>query len=478
MLRTPIQLLDLPPEILILILSHMDLPTLASCLTTNQRVKSIIDPNIGWLPLKPLASRTTLGMKLTLLTSLSPFNNGRSILRNLRLDHFYFDIYALSGGIFAATEIYSGFLEWFSLATNACVWQRLEFHVYIQDFALAVPEEDLLAIILTFVIVFDSGYINESNLELQVQTAPSKWRFPRSRETSFLRDIDAVRSPNGPPTYHSLGSLFVRNKPPSHIRLEGGFPSPGSFRQVFNCHNVPEGTVACPRLVLKLPQLAKPGTYTIYIADSNPKGHGSLTSQEPFQSSFTDSILLFLVLILFDDGTDAEMFLVLSRRALLQLLPSVEKYEKELSWREWGPPITNWVETDANTWSPITKLARTQRDATGEEPRICAVSGEDVEMVDSLSLGIFGEQVSSHLGCVVVDFPEETVYNGVLLDEKWIVGVKESDVGGKVSFDVWHLIFLLSLFILDDLNSSRPQTYVQCFCSVSYPFRVPPLQPT
>ncbi|KAJ7042108.1 hypothetical protein C8F04DRAFT_116810 [Mycena alexandri] len=64
----------------------------------------------------------------------------------------------LSGGILVATELHSAVVEWTSLATDGLVLQQLELHGlrYIQDLVSVIPEEDLLAILLTFAIVFSS----------------------------------------------------------------------------------------------------------------------------------------------------------------------------------------------------------------------------------------------------------------------------------------------------------------------------------
>ncbi|KAJ7771499.1 hypothetical protein B0H16DRAFT_1881126 [Mycena metata] len=509
MLQTPIHLLDLPPEILILVLSHLDLPTLTSCLATNRRVKSIIDGST--LLQYRLAAQaacvednpwneTNSAQKLFALQKRQSYYTKPvpSAIRTMDLDHFNFDVYALSGGIFAGAEVYSGFLAWCSLETDVCVFQRLEFHGYIQDLALAVPEENLLAIVLTSESLLQSGgsagAVKLRFYEMSTQAAHRMARqavIEISMTDHLISDcaIDICDSKIALSVHCVYGKtrLLIYDWRDGSLLLDlsreystATFLSPDVISlaqrltgtlELWNIHDqqsVPDGIVACPRIFLQLPQLAKSGSYTIHAVESNRKGQGSLASQEPFHSSFTDSILVFLVWVVFNDGTDVQMFLILPRRALLQLLPPAEEYQKELPWREWGPPIATWLHKNAgDTWPPITcgqrcafaypgpgrmrlldfnpythrKVARTQRDAAGKEPRICSVSGEVFKMVPGISLGIFDEEVSSHMGCVVADFefPTENGYNGVLLDENWIVGVKESDLDGKVSFDVWHL---------------------------------------
>ncbi|KAJ7771505.1 hypothetical protein B0H16DRAFT_1685498 [Mycena metata] len=404
------------------------------------------------------------------------------------------EVKGLSGGILVATRLHSAVVEWLSLATNELVLRQLELHGlgHIQELALAIPEEDLLAVLLTSKPLSENdGTVKLCFYKMSTQSAHRMARepviqvsIPMGRILNFEMDICGskiallVTYPAGVMSlvliYDWKEGRLLLEIPGSHSAVT--FLSPdvlllvqiptGTLELWTIQDNVPEGTVG-PEMSLKLPRLANPThMYAIFGADANPKGRGSPSSQEPFDSSFIDSIVVFQLFILGDDdnGSGAEMFLVLSRRALLQLLPPDEK---EVSWREWGPPICHWLEKNAtNTWSPTvcgqrfafagpslrnirlldfnpythSKLARNQRDATGEEPTVCTASGENIQMVGDLTSALFGEEVCSQLGCVVADFPAETDYNAVSIDGKWIVGIKDtSDADRKVSFDVWHL---------------------------------------
>ncbi|KAJ7771498.1 hypothetical protein B0H16DRAFT_1771004 [Mycena metata] len=496
-----IQLLDLPPELLILILSSLNLFSLASCLATNRRVKSIIDGS------------TWLQYRLAAQAYFTEFFRNPSSVRNIEMNWQDFtDVltYALSGGIFAAADVDSGTLKWFSLAAKEPVVHQLGLQGCIQDLALAVPEDDLLAVVSTFVIASKSTIAKRTRSRPLDQGAKSvKMHFYEMATQSAHR---LARKPVVKvPRIRRLGKFvsdarvdicgskiallvhYADSEPPSRLLIYdwkqgrllmdffGHFSiarflsldvvvlaerDTGSLK-LWTIQENPQDVVACPRICLRLPQLEKPGgKYIVFDAESNPKGSGSLSSQEPFHSSFTDSILLFQVLILLEDQeTELLLDLVVSRRALLQLLPSAEEPSIELSWKQWGPPIARWLGggSGSDNWAPITcgqrlasvdpltgcirlldfnpytyrKLSRKQMDDTGESTAVCTLSGTETNVVNRLSPGIFGEEIASQLGCIVADSPAEAVYNGVLLEGKWIVGVKDTlDVDGKLSFDL------------------------------------------
>ncbi|KAJ7184400.1 hypothetical protein C8R46DRAFT_1063955, partial [Mycena filopes] len=237
-------------------------------------------------------------------------------------------------------------------------------------------------------------------------------------------------------------------------------------------------TALSPRISLRLPRLMKPnGTYAVKAVESNPKGPGSVSLNEPFHSSFADSVILFQICISVNNDS-AVSDLVLPRRGLLELLPPVEESGKELLWREWGPPLAHWVERYGYgaVWLPIIcgqrrafahprpgrirmldfnpyshkRLARIQGHTAGEglTHTIHSPLGEPFQDANRLNRDLFGERVSLQLPCVVADSPQETLYSAVLLDEKWIVAIKGStevdeddpeEMYHRVSLEVWHL---------------------------------------
>ncbi|KAJ7042110.1 hypothetical protein C8F04DRAFT_1078354 [Mycena alexandri] len=511
MTRRTILLLDLPSEILIIIFYSLDLATLSSCLAANRRVKSIIDDSTllqyrlaaqaACVEDNPRNTQIDSTQKLFALqqrrksfTELFP-----DFVRTIEMKDFSIDTYAFSGDIFAATQHDSRVLQWFSLAKHELVPQQLEFHGYIQDLALAVPEEDLLVVVLTSQPLHQNagstGITGGVKLRFYEMSTQSPHRLARE-------PVIQVPIPDGRVStlkvdicgsqvafmvhFDGFSRLFVYDWKEGSLLMDlHGRHSAARFISadvillvqmitgtlelwtIQNQENVPEGIVGCSRVSLKLPQLAKTGKYIIHSTDSNPKGRRLLSSEEPFHSSFTDSIVVFQVYILLHDGPATDLFLfdlVLSRRGLLKLLISVEEHGKELLWREWSPPVAHWLERDGggNAWQQITcgqrsafadpapgrirlfdfnpythrKLGAAQRGAI-----LHVVSDEEIQTVDyTVESGIFGEDVSSQMGCVLADSTEETVYNGVLLDEKWVIGIRDTlEADGKLSFDVWHM---------------------------------------
>ncbi|KAJ7184444.1 hypothetical protein C8R46DRAFT_1064088 [Mycena filopes] len=493
-------LLDLPPEILILIFSSLDLPALTSCLATNRHVKSIIDgstllqyrlaalaacveDNPGNTDIDSAHKLAALQRRQKHFTELRPAS-----ARTVEVD-LVIRTYSLSGGVFVATERDSGILKWISLLTKEPVLQRLEVHGYVQDMVLAVPEDDLLAIVLASnpagpVVELCFYEMSTQSAHRMARKAVIKVPIPGEdiehtaldvcgSKLSLLIDYDS--------DWNITSHLLIYDWKQGHLLMDirgeyktTTFLSPDVILLVQESAGTLElwsipGNVAqdiLPRVSLKLPQLADGGTYEISSLESNPKGPTPLFSREPFHASFADSIIVLEVCILLDDGPEEAVFdLVLPRSALLQLLPLPGEYEKELLWGEWGPPISQWLgRSISDNWAPVIcgqryvnvepdsrirlldfnphthRKLTTTSDATGEDTTVCTDSGEAIQRVDGLTLGIFAEKLSPQLGCVVAHASERTVYNGVLLDEKCIVGIKDTMfVDGKLSFDIWDL---------------------------------------
>ncbi|KAJ7184449.1 hypothetical protein C8R46DRAFT_460813 [Mycena filopes] len=522
-----VHLLDLPPEILVLIFSSLTLPALTTCLATNRRVKSLIDgsallqyrlaAHAACVEDNPWNTNMTSVHKLATLrrrekyfTELRP-----SSIRNFEIDDFFVHNYGLSGDILVLTERDSKVLKWVSLAAHEPILQQLEFPGYIQELLLAIPEEDLLAILLTSNPVPETnqngasvGDIQLHFYEMSTQSAHRMAHDPvihvsLSGEGVAGFDVDICGSKIALLVHYLLSNgssshLLIYDWKQGCLLMDMGgdhstmvFLSPevallpqkdtGTLELWPISENVTAGSIIVgPHISLKLPCLANPGIYGIVTTESNPKGHvGRIGSQtEPFHSSSTDSIILFQVFILHDNHPETpDLDLVLSRRALLRLLYSSQAQDgKELLWREWGPPIAHWLKRDifdADAWPPIVCGQRraladfvhghirildfnpyTQRKVVarpgpggekivaGSSSSVLGKEGSTAEVaLYDLSKTIFGEPVSSELSFVVADSPKGTkIYNGVLLDEKWIVGIQDTmEANGTVSFDIWHL---------------------------------------
>jgi hypothetical protein len=128
-----------------------------SCIATNRRVKSIIDGSAllqyrlatqaACVEDNPWNTDISSAQRLIALqkrevafAELLP-----SSIRTIQMDDIpILSTYDLSGGIFVMTESGGKALRWISIAQHPPVPEHLEFDEYILDFALAVPEDDLL----------------------------------------------------------------------------------------------------------------------------------------------------------------------------------------------------------------------------------------------------------------------------------------------------------------------------------------------
>ncbi|KAJ7041954.1 hypothetical protein C8F04DRAFT_111856 [Mycena alexandri] len=510
----PIHLLDFPPEILILILSHLYLPTLTACLAINRRVKSIIDGSTllqyrlaaqaACVEDNPLNTTTNSAHKLlalqrrqTAFAELVP----TSVSSVPGLDDVALDsdniTYAFSGPIFAVTErdTLMG-LRWVSLAVTEPVFRRFEFAGYIQDFSLAIPEADLLVIVWSSEPLQNQTAASDVVVELRFYEMSTQSAHRMACDhvipvtifgaslLSFLVDICG-------PNVFLLVDYYLDHSDTTHTRLliydwklgcllrsfddysTAAFLSPDVIllaqmvTGTFELWGVPEGTVTGPDISLELPVLAKPGRYEILTIDSTPKGYGSASSQEPFYSSFADSNVGFDVVFEFDDESEGDLLLVISRRALLQLRSSTEERGKVLPWREWGPRIAQWPDmdhfgpdwptkihgqccaligpagrmqlADFNPYS-YRKLLGTERDDSGQTTTRAGLTKAVVSLREKdrvIGTGLFGEEVRANLGYLVIDSALEAMdqYSGFFVGEKSIEPVTP---GEKMSLDFWH----------------------------------------
>ncbi|KAJ7771460.1 hypothetical protein B0H16DRAFT_1513618 [Mycena metata] len=498
-----IHLLDLPPEILVLIFSHLNLPTLAACLGTNRRVKYIIDGSAllqyrraaqaacvednPWnTSLTSTEKLMALQKRQTAFTELRP-----SSIRTIPMDEFPIrNTYALCGGIFLMTEADEMSLRWFSLAMIEPVWQRLELKEAILEFALAVPEDDLL-------VVMSSSTGSDAAVKLRLYEFSTQSPHPMAREAviflpKLLRpdphfELDICGSRLSLLTHlvndegSSIARLLVYDWKRNRLLMDiSGKYSTAIFLShdtilltphdpaLFELWTIPDSaqSLAGPALTLRLPEV-KSGFWVISRVESNPKAHGSASSCQPFDTSFTDSILTFHI-VLFDEGSDKTMLLIVSRRGLCQHLPQSadEEHGKTLLWGEWGPKIARWLDADSfglDGWPPVTHGQRcafvldtgslvlydfnpyTHRRILqdwGNKPfhqvgsTIVDVSKEGDSSMEFME--VCKEKVISQLGYVVSETAVE--FGGVMIDDEWIVGINDMiDADGKFSLDVWHL---------------------------------------
>ncbi|KAJ7885387.1 hypothetical protein B0H13DRAFT_1628349, partial [Mycena leptocephala] len=371
----------LSAEILILILYSLDLPSLMSCIATNRRVKSLIDSSAllqyrlatqaACVEDNPWNTETNSVQRLTALrkrqtafAELLP-----SFIRTIQMDDFpILATYALSGGMFFMAEAEKKALRWTSLASveqQTPVWERLEIDEYILEFTLAIPEEDLLVVLSStappqFHLATDA-IIKLHFYEISTRSAhrraqesvvlvPITYPIPSTMSPDFEVDICGSRvavlmAYPGNLVYNPITELIVAQ--PNHL-----------FIYDWRLGHVPGRIVAGPEISLKLPLLKSSCDYHVTRVEYNPKGNTVATSQQPFHSSFVDSVVVLQVMHI--DLAESEvqindMFLIIPRHALLQQITSTENRPKERLWADWGPPISRWFPGTmfSNDWPTI-----------------------------------------------------------------------------------------------------------------------------
>ncbi|KAJ7771455.1 hypothetical protein B0H16DRAFT_1881091 [Mycena metata] len=500
----PIHLLDLPSEILVQILHSTDLQTLSACLATNRRVTSIIDDSIllqyrraalaACVEDNPWNTSLTSAQKLfalqqrqTAFTELVP-NSVRIIQMDgvLTIQDIY--TYALSGGIFVVTEPNRKTLRWIDFAAVEHVWNRLEIDEHVHEFALAIPEHDLLAV-LTSTSTLSPSLATTHRLrfyEMSTQSAHCGAQEPVITLPSIILDgPDFQVDVCGPKVMVLITDFRMFDVPatglqPSRVMLydwkQGLLQTDLSdmySAAVFVSVDIillarwQTGTLelwstqmdvpARMTVSLKLPQLARFGTYHVIRIEYNPKGRGGPSSKQPFHSSFADSIIMLQIIVdpsdeSFPDITN--LFLFVPRRALLQL-SSGRNDGEELTWRDWGPLNAKWMDGTGmlDEWPTIICGQRcVLAQATEEGARVTVLDfnpythrrtpipedeqeGDDgpsnkfvvsvvknqFEHVEDL----FAEEVDTQLGVVGVVLSRDSQYDGVLMDEEWIVGIND-----------------------------------------------------
>ncbi|KAJ7042084.1 hypothetical protein C8F04DRAFT_1230161 [Mycena alexandri] len=516
----PIHFLDLPPEILILIISHLDLPTLAACLATNRLVKFIIDDS------------TLLQYRLAAQASCvedNPWNiemESTHKLAALRKHQAFFEwaptsicfielddiepgnrhyMYGLSGCLFVIAELDSRFLRWISPAATEPVLQRFKVPGCIQDITLAIPEEDLLVVVLSSDPLQDRISASDVVYELRFYEMSTQSAHRMAREPVMHVHISGARRPDrfegdicGPRFTLMINYFDAQDDATESIRSllliydwklgcllksfrnysAAIFLSPDvlllaqNFAETleFEMWAVSQDTAVGPCISLLLPPPVKGGIYDIICIVSKPKGDGSSASQAPFHSSFANSNVGFEIVFQLDGDIQEQLLLVISRRALLQLLPSVEDRGIVLLWNDRGPSIAQWLDksvlnpgsskticgqrcafigpagrirlVDFNPYS-YKQVLNTERDDSRQMSIQTGLTNMVVsprERNRAIGSGLFEEEVRSNLGYLVVESAQGPTYSEVFMGDELIVGFKDTiHVDRKASLYVWRL---------------------------------------
>jgi len=256
--------------------------------------------------------------------------------------------------------------------------------------------------------------------------------------------------------------------------------------------------------VLSLPSLTRRASIVRLgcRAEPNPTGSGPLavpaSSNRPFRDKAEDAIILFNVLIedvhlhvgQFHFPETRPFTFIVHRRALLAQIPDAYRAyppfcsipeplppSAQIPWAAWGPHVTRWFEGDpasmrwitttagqravtmedgaptpiiVRDFNPYTVRSARARAAESDQSQQCNWSEQlpngnrmTLKVEDSVLLAgsVFKEDVRSSLPYVEVMTQAEYRYEGVLIDEERILGLKtsEQDDLGISSFDV-HIL--------------------------------------
>ncbi|KAF7353785.1 F-box domain-containing protein [Mycena venus] len=234
----------------------------------------------------------------------------------------------------------------------------------------------------------------------------------------------------------------------------------GGALELWTIPDVPE-RIAGPQISLKLPQLPNHHEYILGKVEYNPKGNHALASQRPFYSPLAHSVVILTIDIMrydVEDDPDSGVCLFIPRRALLEQTSACENHGEERLWAEWGPLISWWFSTSSillDEWptiacgqrsvfltpdrhillldfNPYTWKRTLLEQAQRKDSTVVPATGQfdfglssKLNSVDEVaSLGPLGEQTHSRLGCVAKLSLEPTTWDGVIMNEEWILGIK------------------------------------------------------
>ncbi|KAJ6507816.1 hypothetical protein C8R47DRAFT_58941 [Mycena vitilis] len=404
-----IHFLDLPSEILILILHSLNFRSLLRCTATNRRLRAIIEGSallqyrlaaqVACVEDNPRNTDMTSAQRLTALgkrqtafgemTPTSVHTIQMDVFPTMEIDGHDIEGYALSGGIFVMSEGSRKAVRWTSLASAqpGPVWERLEFDDYILEFGLIVPEEDLLVVVSSPLLSMAS----EMPVKLHFFKMSTKSAHPTAQEpvitisvpgTNLLKcpgfevdicgsrvallvlyeeNFERDQTPGVP-----LNRVFIYDWKQGRLQMDlsdnysvAVFLSPDVMLlaqlqtgtlQLWAIPDDPKRAASTPETSLQLPRLTPRCCYDISKVEYNPKG-SDFSAHQPFHPSYTDSLVLLQVEA---DNTEAfcSLILIVPRRALLQ---QMEAHRKCLQWAEWGPPISRWLNADffVDDWPTI-----------------------------------------------------------------------------------------------------------------------------
>ncbi|KAF9459891.1 hypothetical protein BDZ94DRAFT_985969 [Collybia nuda] len=239
-----------------------------------------------------------------------------------------------------------------------------------------------------------------------------------------------------------------------------------------NAPKQPLGTISLP--------LLDPGHVISRIScrcEPNPSVYGTPFSTQSFQSSPLDAIAMFTIHIQpLNIPSDISFMIFVHRRSLLRLCPSntgvILDRSVKTPWMAWGPPVTRcfnmnslvtrWTATAAGQrytmflaesaslvyldFNPVRtrrlRLVRGKKRPT--EPHIIPRESGKVRSwfetkPNTIRHHAFMYPVASHLPYMVCSLDKAHGYDGVLMDEQRLIGLKTNEMGKVQDIEILHL---------------------------------------
>ncbi|KAK7035876.1 F-box domain-containing protein [Favolaschia claudopus] len=493
-------LLNLPSEILTLVLLPLDLRSLISCSETSRHVKAVIDgsPLLQYRLASQIACVEYIPPENTHVTSsdrisaLAKLQNGFEELRpssthTVQMDNCpIMHSYGLAGGIFAMTEPARKAFRTLSLASidiQPPAWERLELSEYIYDFGLD-PEQDLL-VIISSVLHPDNPPPPDTGFNLRFyrlstlsphEEAPALIMLPSTSIVDWIDfEVDCCEDKVAVTVFFLHGSvdhLLVYDWKTGELCLD--LTDDDSYSAcTFLSRDVlllgkRSGTLdlwafgrspdyVCEREVsLLLPPLPPGLLYFPMRLEYSPKGQCYKGQQSrKFRASYAESVVALRITCEMEEdrSLSKDWIVILSRKTLLQHLQSPENRGVHLLWEQWGPSTSRWLPCDSDASGRIWPTV-----ICGQR-LIILRHGGFIQLLDfnqyrwrkSLANGNATDRQDEdadedqdglgdvRLGYISKISQQSVDWKGVMLDDEWIVGINDTtDTDGKFSLEIWR----------------------------------------
>ncbi|KAG5353585.1 hypothetical protein C0989_005103 [Termitomyces sp. Mn162] len=396
------QLLDLPAELIIHILSNLDFVDalavssvnvfLRTCLITSRQLEFRFASQIAGVT-DNLHRKLGLDDRVRMLRRLEDGWHGFQVdfRRTLPILHEPFGIYDLTGGIYLMGDLNQKVLHYCRLPSSAddsVVWSRIDMDpsLTIVDVGLSIYEHDLIAVVTTMPTDTNLLKVEVQLLEFSTGKPHPLVRNPvlfvrnTFRPTASSIGIEIAGEYLALVTTPGLSELTARfcvyEWKTGTIVLDYSVAS-GTYCSIIFLSpthillpNAQTGTLDLfvispsnpntpgPSLRLALPSL-KP-SYSIHAiygrCEPNPSPTGFPYSPHPFHPTPEDAIAVFKLHVRNNNDAAHEWgdFSMFVHRSTLLRLCEERGRDREttrtVNWEEWGPPVTRWVDAAVVPW--------------------------------------------------------------------------------------------------------------------------------